>query len=176
MSTMPSYAVDDPFLFSHGDLVSVRCLVSALKYLENVSRLHINETKSSIFCCSMQRGLKDKILQFLGYREEDYHRNQLLDSGAPFLCRKSSTDQLCVEKQADVLKTTIVKDLWRDERWRLPDPTDQLAVQAYSYSLTALFPEDITVDIGFSSTVALPLFSAFTIDLNASFSILLIAR
>ena len=33
--------------------------------------------------------------------------------------------------------------------------------------------EDITVEIGFNSTVALPLFSAFTIDLNASFNILL---
>jgi large subunit ribosomal protein L28e len=33
--------------------------------------------------------------------------------------------------------------------------------------------EEMTVDIGLSSTIAFPLFSAFTILLNASFSILL---
>jgi large subunit ribosomal protein L28e len=33
--------------------------------------------------------------------------------------------------------------------------------------------EEMTVEIGFNSTVAFPLFSAFTIDLNASFNILL---
>jgi len=33
--------------------------------------------------------------------------------------------------------------------------------------------EDITVEMGFKSTVALPLLSAFTIALNASFNILL---
>ena len=33
--------------------------------------------------------------------------------------------------------------------------------------------EEMTLEIGFNSTVAFPLFSAFTIDLNASFNILL---
>ena len=40
-------------------------------------------------------------------------------------------------------------------------------------SFMILRKEEMTLEIGFNSTVAFPLFSAFTIDLNASFNILL---
>uniref|UniRef100_A0A803QQW6 Reverse transcriptase domain-containing protein n=1 Tax=Cannabis sativa TaxID=3483 RepID=A0A803QQW6_CANSA len=111
------YFVDDLFVFSHGDFVSIMLMLRRLKLFSSTSGLMPNEQKTAIYCSGMSNNEVGRILEASQFKRSTLPFRYL---GIPICSKKISTAecQIILEKMVDYAITKEIEAICRSFLWK----------------------------------------------------------